>query len=126
MRFVLLNHVMPKGADKATHVDLMFESGDVLRTWSLAAMPQPGESVTATELPDHRLEYLDYEGPVSSNRGSVERMDRGECHVESQSADEWTVRIVGDVYRAVIQLTRERENVWTLRCLPVTSLDRNS
>ncbi|MDR2345499.1 MAG: hypothetical protein LBE18_05480 [Planctomycetaceae bacterium] len=34
-------------------------------------------SCKAKRLPYHRLEYLDYEGEVSRNRGYVERIDKG-------------------------------------------------
>ena len=39
----------------------------------------------AEVLPDHRLAYLDYEGPISGDRGSVTRWDRGTYDVEHQS-----------------------------------------
>jgi hypothetical protein len=71
-RFVILEHDHPY-----LHWDLMLEAGAVLRTWRLAAAPMPGESVAAEPLPDHRLMYLDYEGPVSNNRGHVQRWDWG-------------------------------------------------
>ena len=62
-RFVILEHDHP-----VLHWDLMLEAGDVLQTWRLANPPTPGCAIDATALPDHRLTYLDYEGPVSGNR----------------------------------------------------------
>ncbi len=38
-------------------------------------------------LKDHRLEYLDYEGHISGNRGQVYRIDRGryrEFHIQTR------------------------------------------
>ena len=32
---------------------------------------------SATRLPDHRKHYLDYEGEISGNRGTVARIDAG-------------------------------------------------
>jgi hypothetical protein len=70
----------------------MLEEGDVLQTWSLAKLPQGWSAVTESEplpaiatsntveaeqLADHRLAYLEYEGPVSGDRGSVRRLDAG-------------------------------------------------
>lgn len=72
-RFVILEHDHP-----FLHWDLMLESEESLRTWRLS-LP-PGEStsdIPAEPLPAHRLHYLDYEGPVSGNRGSVQRWDFG-------------------------------------------------
>src|SRR5205807_395991 len=41
-RFVILEHDHPE-----LHWDLMLEAGPVLRTWRLAAPPQPGRAVAA-------------------------------------------------------------------------------
>lgn len=73
-RFVILHHASPRG----DHWDLMLENEEALTTWALP--PQTlGEAFvcTAAPLPEHRLAYLEYEGPVSGNRGSVRRVDAG-------------------------------------------------
>src|SRR4051794_31329065 len=72
-RFVILEHDHP-----GLHWDLMLETGPVLRTWRLAQPPlTPGQRIAATALGDHRPMYLDYEGPVSGDRGTVKRWDAG-------------------------------------------------
>ena len=71
-RFVILTHDWP-----FLHWDLMLEWGDALKTWRLDRIPQQASAMEAVPLPDHRLAYLDYEGPVSGNRGSVRRIDSG-------------------------------------------------
>ncbi|WP_146415091.1 hypothetical protein [Crateriforma conspicua] len=47
--------------------------------WTPGMRPVPDKplAITATRLPDHRDKYLDYEGLVSGNRGSVRRVDSG-------------------------------------------------
>jgi hypothetical protein len=72
VRFVILEHDHP-----VRHWDLMLEAGSVLRTWRLAEIPALGKEIDATALGDHRVMYLDYEGPVSGDRGSVKRWDGG-------------------------------------------------
>ena len=72
-RFVILTHDYPH-----LHWDLLLENGESCRT--LRLLTDPGLSateITAEALPEHRLMYLDYEGPVSGNRGSVARWDAG-------------------------------------------------
>jgi hypothetical protein len=64
----------------------MIEAGDVLRTWALAEEPAIDREIAATPLPDHRLAYLDYEGPVSRGRGTVTQWDRGDCAIEEATA----------------------------------------
>jgi hypothetical protein len=72
-RFVILEHDYPK-----LHWDLMLEAGAALKTWRLAKPPETrGENIEAVPLPEHRLDYLDYEGPVSGARGNVKRWDGG-------------------------------------------------
>lgn len=69
----------------------MLETDSALMTWSIP--PQClGESFacSATRLPDHRKEYLDYEGEVSDNRGMVSRVDAGVY--EQLSAETFTLR----------------------------------
>lgn len=72
-RFVILEHDWP-----VLHWDLMLEVEDRLRTWRLAEPPNRIRAVPAQPIGDHRLEYLDYEGPVSRDRGRVVRLDAGE------------------------------------------------
>ena len=55
----------------------MLECGGVMKTWRLAEEPRTGQAVDAEPIADHRLHYLDYEGPVSGERGRVTRWDRG-------------------------------------------------
>lgn len=76
-RFVVLEHDSPRGR----HWDLMLENGQVLATWALAEPPDAGHAIAAQPLPDHRPAYLDYEGPISGNRGHVTRWDRGEYEI---------------------------------------------
>jgi hypothetical protein len=77
-RFVILHHQMPPDSDRRSHWDLMLESGLVLRTWAFAEEPRQESTIAADALPDHRLAYLEYEGPVSDNRGFVRHWDGGE------------------------------------------------
>ena len=72
-RFVILEHDWP-----ALHWDLLLEAGGVLRAWRLLAEPGPGRSVPTEANFDHRLIYLDCEGPLTGDRGSVKRWDVGE------------------------------------------------
>ena len=71
-RFVLLEHRWD-----GVHWDLMLESGETLRTWAIDAPIVPGVELSARALPDHRVIYLDYEGPISGDRGTVRRVDSG-------------------------------------------------
>ena len=118
-RFVLLLHEMPSGSAKANHWDLMLESGDVLLTWSLAELPDSNRSIAASSLPDHRIAYLDYEGPVSNNRGHVRRCDKGEYRWRCQNLDVLEFDVSGKLLDGRIRLARSADaDDWKLHFSP--------
>jgi hypothetical protein len=130
-RFVLLRHDCPPDYERPSHWDLMLESGDVLRTWSLAELPRAwqadrsqsatsSDTIDAEELADHRLAYLDYEGPVGGERGAVRRVDASTFETETESADCWEVTLHGSVLRGRLTLRRSAADVhrWTLAVAP--------
>ena len=89
-RFVVLEHNHP-----FLHWDFMLEADGVLRTWRLLAPPDDAGPIAAEALPDHRVAYLDYEGPVSGDRGEVQRWDAGEYEWDNETADECNVTLAG-------------------------------
>ena len=91
-QFVILRHETSTGV----HFDFMLEFGGALKTWSLPQTPDSGVEMACEALGDHRLAYLDYEGPVSGDRGSVTRWDRGAYAIERQSDAEWVVELAGE------------------------------
>lgn len=108
-RFTILEHDHP-----ALHWDLLLESGDTLKTWRLAQPPGPNtHRIEATEIADHRLLYLDYEGPVSGERGVVKRWDGGVFLEESDSTPDCRrFRFAGKRLHALVRLTRVLGAKW--------------
>lgn len=80
-RFVLLRHSFPDGDARKSHWDLMLEQSESLFTLQLLALPvaecSQDQKIQASRLPDHRRLYLDYEGPVSGERGGVRQVASG-------------------------------------------------
>ena len=106
-RFVLLEHDHP-----SLHWDLMLEVGEVLRTWRLDAIPRPGCTCHALQLPDHRLIYLDYEGPVSGDRGVVERIAGGEYVWVEDSACRVAILVQGEWLAGQLSLEKGQGGQW--------------
>lgn len=138
--FVLLYHECPPNYERPSHWDLMFEFGDVLRTWALEQLPGDWQAahsqtittiancrslaekntVAAIQLGDHRRDYLHLEGPLSGNRGNVIRVAAGAYRSESYSPDCWRIAIAGSELSGKLTLTRSsaESSQWTLECRP--------
>jgi hypothetical protein len=115
-RFVILEHDHP-----TRHWDLMLEAGPVLRTWRLAEPPEMGRQAEATASFDHRLVYLDYEGPVSGNRGRVQRWDAGTFIWEEDSPERITIRLESNRLRGRALLERREAGAWKMIVKPDAS-----
>jgi hypothetical protein len=100
-RFVVLTHDHP-----TLHWDFMLEHEGVLRTWRLAQPPDTQGAICAEALPDHRLAYLDYEGPVSGDRGTVERWDAGTYNTLEWASNRVVVDLAGKKLAGVAPLRR--------------------
>jgi hypothetical protein len=108
-RYVILEHDHPH-----LHWDLMLEAGQMLRTWRLDAPPRAGATVGAEPSFDHRPLYLDYEGPVSGNRGHVVRWDAGTFTAEEENADPLRLHLTGGRLRGTAVLGRTADGTWRL------------
>ena len=112
-RFVLLDHDHP-----APHLDFMLETGSVLWTWRLAAVPKVDVVQQATRIPDHRIAYLDYVGPVSAGRGHVCRRDGGEFTWVEHTEDRLVISIRGKGLHGQMTISRQSETDWTMAFEP--------
>src|SRR5262245_21158141 len=109
-RYVILEHDQP-----ILHWDFMLESGGALRTWRLARPAEFDTPIRATPLADHRLQYLDYEGPVSGGRGTVTRWDRGEFEWITESEAAVVVALAGSRLKGYAHLRRDDEGAFWFR-----------
>ena len=143
-RFVLLYHECPPGFERPSHWDLMLQAGDALRTWALVQLPRgwqaareqtaiswpdcppaaDSNAVEAEQLDDHRLAYLEYEGPLSGDRGRVTQIDTGTFTTTDDIGDigefrgNWHVELSGVRLRGPISLSESSSGhrKWTLAC----------
>ncbi len=120
-RFVLLHHECPPGYVKPSHWDFMLEADGVLWTWELRELPavwrvaggetasRNHDSVIAARLADHRLAYLDYEGPLTQDRGAVMRVDSGEFEIIENVPTRLLVRLAGQPLQEIIELAETNQ-----------------
>ena len=97
-RFAVLEHRW-----NGVHWDFLVEDGDSLRTWAIDAPIVTGVDRPAQSLAAHRRVYLDYEGPVSGDRGKVRRWDSGRATVEVWTDSLVRLRLAGDQLLGVIE-----------------------
>lgn len=135
-RFVLLYHECPPSYGRPSHWDLMLEASGSLRTWALMQLPRGWEaarlhtvsiypacaavssesSVDAEPLGDHRRNYLEYEGPISGERGQVTRVDAGSFETLAESIHHWRVELCGERLsgKVILAAGNANANGWTL------------
>lgn len=100
-RFVILEHDWP-----VRHWDLMLEAAGALRTWRLDAPLIAGADIRAQSIGDHRLHYLDYEGPIGGNRGFVSRWDAGSFDWQRDDREIAAVRLAGTRCQGILEINR--------------------
>ena len=66
--------------------------------------------IRATAIVDHRKAYLDYEGPVSRDRGYVARVDGGTYRLVERTAQRWVFELDGRVLRGRFCLVRSDDD----------------
>jgi hypothetical protein len=96
-RFVVLKHFVTPNLARCggDHLDWMFHIGDALRTWATPLtdrFDQPLQ-LDAYPLADHRIVYLDYQGELSDDRGSVHRLLAGQCEVLREDEQRFVARL---------------------------------
>ena len=114
-RYVILEH-----ASNGVHWDIMLEVGDTLRTWAVDVPIAPGWAIPARTLANHRVAYLDYEGPISRDRGTVKSWDSGTYRVLEWSETVVRVALAGHQLLGLMELCAVAGTAgsWSLVFLP--------
>jgi len=88
LRFVVLHHT----GVPTPHYDLMFETdpGSPLASWRSPNWPVT-QPTLLERINDHRRDYLDYQGPLTNNRGEVTRVATGTFRFESRTDHRWVI-----------------------------------
>jgi hypothetical protein len=115
MRFVVLHHTQWPGRND--HYDLMIEHSEgnhpddlALKTYATTTDIFPGNGSTLQAISDHRRAYLTLEGPLSNDRGTVTRVDEGEC-IPSPSGNGFRAEFKGRKLRGKFWLQEHTEGI---------------
>lgn len=116
--FVILRHTLPPDSPRPSHFDLMLEHDGKLLTWASAALPS-ATLQAADELPLHRLDYLTYAGPISGDRGEVQRVAVGIFEWLQHDDNTLRVRLTGELMNGEqvdgeLVLSRVENTAWSV------------
>jgi len=95
---VRLNYGYSPTRGEISHFDLMLEEKGKLLTWSANNASLFNTLWKLTEcrkLPDHRIDYLTYQGKLSRGRGYVSIWDKGEYLLNNNQSSFFTLRLKG-------------------------------
>ncbi len=129
-QYVVLHHrpiagqTLPRAA--GPHFDWMFDHGQALLTWATDTYPttEDDSPILARRLTNHRRIYLTFEGPLSDQRGEVERIEAGEYELVRLTVDYFECKLIGPWRRTItFQRNGSRVNcegdedvgLWSLR-----------
>jgi hypothetical protein len=113
-RFTIVAHDHP-----FDHWDLFLEAGPILRTWRLIPRLDAVVTFSVEPTPDHRLHYLEYEGPIAGGRGNVKLVDTGTFAWDHDGPDRTAVHLSGTRFAGLLVLSRSA-NAWSGRFCPKT------
>ena len=87
----------------------MLEYGDHLATWELPEALEVGARLDVVPLANHRLAYLDYEGPLTEQRGTVSRYEWGSYKTVLDDALQQVVVLHGQTLEGRLTIGKANE-----------------
>jgi Phosphorylase superfamily len=90
------------------HYDLMFETspGSDLATWRSPLWPITSPT-PLQKLRDHRRAFLNYQGQLGGDRGTVTQIAAGTCQIEIDEQSRWIIRLDSNPRQLMLQLLRD-------------------
>jgi len=114
MKFVIHHHITVDN-----HYDLMVERGNTLITWQIPEnifnQFKSGSEIEAEKIQDHRKKYLEYQGPVSCDRGRVQIFDSGEYSDIIWNNEEIKINILGNRIQGLLSIIKNQGPMYTIK-----------
>lgn len=106
---------------ESPHFDMFMEKtkGTGLNTWSFPQDQLPmlaeGQSIRVTIKDDHREKYLDFEGDLDDNRGTITIRDQGEW----KQINPDTIMVRGKLIKGTLAVARESDHTLMVVLTPI-------
>ncbi|MCM2371644.1 hypothetical protein [Aporhodopirellula aestuarii] len=101
------------------HLDWFFEvtphPGSLLTTFASPPACDGAPVIHAVRLVDHRVRYLDHDGELSGNRGCVQRLVTGRCHLVSDNESRFVFRPVSFEFLHAMSVESAEDNLDPIR-----------
>ncbi|MCC6680006.1 MAG: hypothetical protein IT445_03795 [Phycisphaeraceae bacterium] len=102
---------------ESEHYDWLIARPDQDRLWTARLWQPSGQwrelgSFELIEIPPHRREYLTYQGPISGDRGHVQRIDAGTVRIESWNEKKATLQVAMRHFSGRIELCHIAGDRW--------------
>lgn len=114
-RFVILLHKPGTASAHLKHFDFMMETqeGTELSTWRWDRLPNASIEFQGLQLAPHRLEYLNYEGEISGERGHVSQQVTG-TYLEAISCrdSEWEIQLESEELTGILRGLHIKDDQW--------------
>jgi hypothetical protein len=109
-RFVIQKHT----SGKDTHWDLMLQVENTLKTYRLDKSPHQilHASANATEILDHQIKFLTYEGPVNQGKGNVCIVENGTYEIIHKGPECISLNLNGKTLIGRYNLKHIEDNNW--------------
>ena len=107
IRFAILQHDYP-----TLHWDIFLQEGNRLLSWRGDHHGHFLNGGLVVQTDDHRLVYLDYQGPLTGQRGTVRRIDGGALAWKHRGEHEFIAEIKGQRWQGLLRLKKIDETRW--------------
>ncbi len=96
----------------------------MLMTWELSSLLTSQNKQVVRRLANHRMLYLDFQGPLSNDRGTVKLIDSGSLEWMTLESERLIARLEGQTIAGRLTLVSETsliDDVWHLTFEPVVA-----
>ena len=116
LNYSIIKHTL---SDYTFHYDFLIKKNDILQCWQFSSIAniEIGELIFCKKIFDHRLKYLNYQGPISNNRGKVQIIQNGFLEIIIQEDNLVRFRIDSELLNGNFEIRKIQSEAWEFKKL---------